>query len=141
DINAHPEFVREDQVIGKKAFSREEYEELRGIPSITDKEPRKSPIINRYEFPDDEQSDIKNLPDIVDSQYAIGRGARSEEEIREIKALPDIHACSPASHSKLPTAARSIPTSDVESSAYVALDMRSRHSNSPVSSEYIAHRL
>lgn len=110
-------------MIGKKAFTREEYEELRGIPSITDKEPRKSPIINRYELSDDEvnnsvpnwsifdasfiqfivqisgklkhnyifqQNDIKNLPDIVDSQYAIGRGIHSEEEVREIKALPDM---------------------------------------------------
>uniref|UniRef100_A0A158Q7B6 ZM domain-containing protein n=1 Tax=Elaeophora elaphi TaxID=1147741 RepID=A0A158Q7B6_9BILA len=90
DINACPEFVREDQVIGKKAFTREEYEELRGIPSITEREPKKSPIINRYELPDDEQSDIRNLPDIVDSQYAIGRGVLSEEEIQEIQALPEM---------------------------------------------------
>lgn len=37
-----------------------------------------------------QQNDIKNLPDIVDSQYAIGRGVRSEEEIQEIQALPDM---------------------------------------------------
>lgn len=45
-------------MIGKKAFTREEYEELRGIPSITDKEPRKLPIINRYELPDDEVKEL-----------------------------------------------------------------------------------
>uniref|UniRef100_A0A1I7V5Y1 ZM domain-containing protein n=1 Tax=Loa loa TaxID=7209 RepID=A0A1I7V5Y1_LOALO len=130
DINAHPEFVREDQVIGKKAFTREEYEELRGIPSITDNEQTKSPIINRYELPDDEQNDIKNLPDIVDSQYTIGRSVRSTEEIQEIQALPDIHSYSPVSDAKLLTA-RSIsnrPTSDMTSpgllSAYVAPNMR-----------------
>lgn len=45
-------------MIGKKVLTREEYEELREIPSITDKEPRKSPIINRYELPDDEVKDL-----------------------------------------------------------------------------------
>ncbi|CAG9530990.1 unnamed protein product [Cercopithifilaria johnstoni] len=130
DINAYPEFIREDQVIGKKTFTREEYEELRGIPSITDKEPRKSPIINRYELPDDEKSDIKNLPDIVDSQYAIGRGIYSEEEIQEIKALPDIHSYSSVSDSKLSTPRNicNLHTSAMRSSgslsASVAPDMR-----------------
>ncbi|EJW82889.1 hypothetical protein WUBG_06200 [Wuchereria bancrofti] len=127
DINAHPEFVREDQAIGKKALTREEYEELRGILPITDKEQTKSPIINRYELSDDELNDLKNLPDIVDSQYAIGRGIRSEEEIQEIQALPDIHSYSPVSDWKLFSKSnRSI--SDLANSgiqsAYVAPDMR-----------------
>ncbi|KAM3717909.1 Longitudinals lacking protein-like [Dirofilaria immitis] len=90
DINAYPEFVREDQLIGKKALTRDEYEELRAIPSITSNESEKLPIINRYELPDDEINDIKNLPNIVDSQCTIGRNIRSEEEIREIQTLPDI---------------------------------------------------
>ncbi|VDK86395.1 unnamed protein product [Onchocerca ochengi] len=87
DINAYPEFVREDHLIGKKALTREEYEELRAIPSITDNESEKLPIINRYELPDDELDDIRNLPDIVDSQYAIGRGIRSDEEIQTLSDM------------------------------------------------------
>ncbi|MCP9262735.1 hypothetical protein DINM_005708 [Dirofilaria immitis] len=73
-----------------KALTRDEYEELRAIPSITSNESEKLPIINRYELPDDEINDIKNLPNIVDSQCTIGRNIRSEEEIREIQTLPDI---------------------------------------------------
>ncbi|VIO92826.1 Uncharacterized protein BM_BM10259 [Brugia malayi] len=143
DINAYPEFVREDQAIGKKALTREECEELRGISPITDKEQRKSPIINRYELSDDELNDLKNLPDIVDSQYAIGRGIRSEEEIQEIQALPDIHSYSPVSDWKLLTKSNRSTSGLANSglqSAYVAPDMRSHHFDSPVSSEYIMHR-
>uniref|UniRef100_A0A915PP23 BTB domain-containing protein n=1 Tax=Setaria digitata TaxID=48799 RepID=A0A915PP23_9BILA len=131
DINAHPEFVREDQVIGKKAFTREECEELRGIPSITDSDPKKSPIINRYELSDNERSDIQKLPDIVDSQYTIGRNMRSEEEIQEMKELPDMWAHLPIPQLLLITACfYHISTSFIIVQQF----------DSPATSEYMMHR-
>lgn len=54
ELNAFPDIVRSDEVLGKKLITREEAEELRAIPPITKADPHKLPIINRYEFPEDE---------------------------------------------------------------------------------------
>ncbi|VDK47195.1 unnamed protein product [Anisakis simplex] len=89
EVNAHPDILPSDYVIGKKHLTREEIEELRELPPIAD-ERSKLPILNRYEFTAEELEDLKNLPDITNSQYTVGRRLRSEEELREIADLPSI---------------------------------------------------
>ncbi|VDM41296.1 unnamed protein product [Toxocara canis] len=94
EVNAHPDFVPPDYVIGKKHLTREELEELREIPSITGTN-SKLPIINRYEFTPEEIEDIKNLPNITNSQFTIGRRLRSEEELRDLAQLPNLEDKTP----------------------------------------------
>ncbi|VDN01713.1 unnamed protein product [Thelazia callipaeda] len=152
EINAHPEFVREDHVIGKKALTREEHEDLRAIPPIVSDNPNVLPIIDRYDMPEDEVYSIKynncayfeELPDIVDSQYTVGRNLRTDEEIREIQALPDFHQIpfTPSSVAVMTAQSHQFvsdltPSDDGTISAYIAPEMRYQQCEQSDSSEYM----